>query len=213
MAVLPPTVFDSEQVEIKTYLPDRLHFFRGIQNCRVRDMELEIPLPPLKSDPSKPDLSIVQRAWWDAIKLIYEEAKDGRSPMRFTLELRIMGSSNMIMAPQKGNDHGTASIEVLTVPNAVPEEWEVFKQKVADIWMGYEVDGARLNARPHWAKEWQGLKVGHKSMENYMKETAYKDEIATFKQELSNLGKSQGWTLEDLRNQFSNKLWDEIIYA
>lgn len=154
MAVLPPTVFDIEQVEIKTYLPDGLHFFRGIQNCRVRDMEFEIPLPALKSDPSKPDLSIVQRAWWDVIKLVYAEAKDGRSPMRLTLELRIMGGSNMIMAPQHRNDYGTASIEVLTVPNAVPEEWEQFKQKVADIWMGYEVDGAKLNARPHWAKEW-----------------------------------------------------------
>ena len=30
MAVLPPTVFDSEDIEIKTYLPDGLHFFRGV---------------------------------------------------------------------------------------------------------------------------------------------------------------------------------------
>ena len=30
MAVLPPTVFDSEQEVIKTYLPDGLHFFRGV---------------------------------------------------------------------------------------------------------------------------------------------------------------------------------------
>ncbi|KAI4132794.1 MAG: hypothetical protein LQ338_000498 [Usnochroma carphineum] len=32
-------------------------------------------------------------------------------------------------------------------------EWEQFKQEVANIWMGYEVNGAKLNARPHWAKE------------------------------------------------------------
>lgn len=117
-------------------------------------MEFEIPLPPLKSDPTKPDLSIVQRAWWDVINLVYREAKDGRSPMRLTMELRIMGGSDMLMAPQKGNDLGTASIEVLTVLGAVPEQWEKFKQEVADIWMGYEVNGAKLNARPHWAKEW-----------------------------------------------------------
>lgn len=67
---------------------------------RVTDMEFEIPLPPLPSDPSKPDLSIVQRAWWDVIKLIYEEAREGRSPMRLTMELRIMGGSDILMAPQ-----------------------------------------------------------------------------------------------------------------
>lgn len=38
--------------------------------------------------------------------------------------------SNMMMAAQRGNDYGTASIEVLTVSNAASEEWEEFKQKV-----------------------------------------------------------------------------------
>ena len=117
-------------------------------------MEWEIPLPALASDPSKPDLSIVQRAWWDIIKLVYEEAEEGRSPLRLTLELRIMGGSDMLMAAQRGNDYGTASIEILTVPNAVPEQWEAFKQKVADRWTSYEANGVKLNSRPHWAKEW-----------------------------------------------------------
>lgn len=130
------------------------NFPEQIQNTRVRDMEFEIPLPPLNFDPSKPDLSIVQRAWWDVIKLVYREAKEGRSPMRLALELRIMGGSDVLMAPQYRNDHGTASIEVLTITNAVPEQWEVFKQEVADIWMSYEYEGAKVNSRPHWAKEW-----------------------------------------------------------
>ncbi len=30
MAVLPPTLFDVEPAEYKTYLPDGLHFFRGV---------------------------------------------------------------------------------------------------------------------------------------------------------------------------------------
>ncbi len=117
-------------------------------------MEFEIPLPLFASDPTKPDLSIVKRAWWDVIKLVYREAEDCRSPMRLTLELRIMGGSDMLMAPQRGNDLGTASIDILTLPDAVPDQWEIFKHEVADIWMGYEINGAKLNARPHWAKEW-----------------------------------------------------------
>lgn len=45
------------------------------------------------------------------------------------------------------------------------------------------------------------MKVGDKSMEQYMKEIAYKDEIV------------RGWTLDELRNRFSNKLWDDINYS
>ena len=236
MAVLPPLVFDLKPKTTKTYLPDGLHFFRGvsphaitaiihivhhrlttnilqIQNTRVRDMEFEIPIPSLSSDPSKPDLSIVQRAWWDVIKLVYREAELGRSPLRLTLELRIMGGSDVLMAPQKGNDHGTASIEVLTVPNAVPEQWEEFKQEVAEIWMGYEHEGAKLNARPHWAKEWQTLTVNGEPIAKYLKEYAYKDQIPLFKSELEGIGAKQGWTLADIQGRFSNALWDDIIYS
>ena len=46
-----------------------------------------------------------------------------------------------------------------------------------------------------------------------MKETAYKDEIVWFKEQLADIGQSQGWTLDDLQERFSNKLWDEIIYS
>ncbi|KAI9881007.1 MAG: hypothetical protein M1830_009501 [Pleopsidium flavum] len=152
MAYLPPTSSEAQAPEIKSYLPDALHFRRGIQNMRVRDMEFQIPIPPLASDPSKPDFSIVRRAWWDVINIVYEDAE---SPMRLAMELRIMGGSDILMAPQYGNQHGTASIEVLTIPDAVTdEEWQPFMQKVCDVWMSYEVDGVRLNVRPHWAKEW-----------------------------------------------------------
>src|SRR5436305_75974 len=119
---------------------------------RVRDMEFQIPIPALASDPTKPDFSIVQRAWWDVINLVYE---DSETPMRLTLELRIMSGSDTIMAPQYGNEHGTASIEVLSIPDSVSdEEWLPFLQRVADKWMSYEVQGHRLNVRPDWSKEW-----------------------------------------------------------
>jgi hypothetical protein len=126
---------------------------------RVRDMEYEIPIPYLHhqaGEALKPDFSIIQRAWWDVINLVYA---DTESPMRFTLELRIMSDSNMIMAPQTGNKWGTASIEVLTIPDSVTDgEWTGFCQKVTDKWMSYtDAEGAALNVRPHWAKEWYVL--------------------------------------------------------
>ena len=151
MLSLPPNGPLNSQ--IKTHLINTLHFRRGIQNFRVRDMELQIPIPPLESDPTKPDWTIVQRAWWDAIDAVY---KDPKAPMRMALEMRIMGDSDLIMAAQTNNTFGTVSIEVLTTMAAAAEGvWEPFAQKVADRWMDYTgPDGAYLNTRPHWAKEW-----------------------------------------------------------
>lgn len=59
----------------------------------------------------------------------------------------------------------------------------------------------------------QGLKVGQTSIEQHLKENSYKQQIALFKQTLADMGKSQGWTLDDIQKQFSNKLWDNIIYS
>lgn len=120
---------------------------------RVRDIELQIPIPPLASDPTKPDWSIVQKAWWDAIEIVYA---DDKAPMRIALELRIMGASDVIMAPQTKNTFGTASIEVLTTMAAADDgSWDPFVQKIADKWMSYKgPDGRLVDTRPHWAKEW-----------------------------------------------------------
>lgn len=182
---------------------------------RVRDMELQIPIPSLRSDPSRPDFSVVRRAWWDVIKLVYADAD--KTPMRLTLELRIMGGSDLILAPQRGNDHGTASIEVISLPDAVSDgEWMNFLQQVCDLWMSYEDEnGKKLNVRPHWAKEWDGLRMGQDRIDarQYLKTVSYREEIPRFKEVLQTIGKEQGWGLEDLRARFSNPLWDEMIFS
>lgn len=156
MVNLPPFKFSEyEQKEtdiIKCALPNALHFRRGIQNMRVRDLEFQIPIPAKKGK-DEPDFDVVRKAWWDIINLCY---KDDDCPMRLTLEMRIMGGSDLIMAPQHGNRWGTASIEVLSIMDAVGDnEWLPFLQRVADLWLSYkDADGALLNVRPHWAKEW-----------------------------------------------------------
>lgn len=61
-----------------------------IQNMRVTDMEFEIEIPGKPDDPDTPDFSIVQRAWWDVIKLVYKDYEEkGKCPMRLTLEMRV----------------------------------------------------------------------------------------------------------------------------
>jgi hypothetical protein len=75
--------------------------------------------------------------------------------MRLTLEMRIMSGSDIIIALQCGNEWGTASIKVLTIPNTVPNgDWTAFCHRVANKWMSYENAGSMpLNVPPHWAKE------------------------------------------------------------
>jgi D-arabinono-1,4-lactone oxidase len=137
---------------VKAWLPDALHFRRAIQNTRVRDLEVEIPLPHLANDESKPDFSIIQRAWWDAIISAYEHGDT--CPQRMPLELRITGDSEATVAPFRYNKLGTASIEILTL-QSVADIWPAYAQEVLDKWMALrDWNGQKLNIRPHWAKEW-----------------------------------------------------------
>lgn len=201
----------------RTHLTNALHFRRGVHNMRVRDVEFEIPLPPSKDDPTKPDLDVARKAWWDVINLFYS---DNEPSMRVALEMRIMADSDIIMAPQYGNGRlGTASIEVLTVGNPKKDknkDWDIFTQKVADKWMKYQYraeDGSIRMPKPHWAKEWRDLKVDGVPMEKFLKETAYPTQIREFKKTLESIGKDHGWKLDDLKNTFSNKFWDEMIWS
>ncbi|KAM0141342.1 hypothetical protein ACHAP3_002204 [Botrytis cinerea] len=218
VVALPPFEFNEfeqkKTVEYKTALPNGLHFRRGIQNMRVRDLEFQIPIPCLPN--ATPDYTIVRRAWWDIINLCY---RDSETPMRLTLELRIMGDSNLIMAPQRGNRWGTASIEILSVPDAVrDEEWLPFCQEVVDLWAGYKgrmsVDGEErlLNVRPHWAKEWEGVKIRGRKAREYVREVGYREEVGEFRAVLGEIGREQGWGLEDLKGRFSNELWDYVVF-
>lgn len=211
MAALPPTLGESKTPTYKTLLPDALHFRRGVQNMRVRDLELQIPLLPRKDDPSKPDFSIVQRAWWDIIRLVYKDVDAGSDPssaMRVALEMRIMGGSDVLMAPQKGNDLGTLSIEVLTLPDAdTDDEWQAFAQRAIDLWTG--LGG---NVRPHWAKEWERFTFKGLEARRYLKEVAYKEQIPQFREALREIGRVQGWTLEQLKGRYSNELWDKLVF-
>lgn len=209
MLALPPN--GPINTEIRTYLMDGLHFRRGVQNMRVRDMELQIPIPAMANDPTKPDYSIVQKAWWDAILEVYADPK---APMRIALEMRIMADSDVIMAPQTNNSFGTASIEVLTTMAAVADgTWFPFVQKVANKWMALrDGKGVRLNTRPHWAKEWDGMTVDGKPWKQHLKEVSYQEQIPWFKSVLAEIGEQQGWTLDDLKARFSCELLDYIFF-
>ncbi len=200
---------------IVTPLIDGLHFRRGIQNMRVLDMELEIPIPSLANDPTKPDWTICQQAWWAAIAQVYETFRTtANAPMRLTLEMRIMAGSGVTLAPQYGNDLGTCSIEVLTTLNTDPKEWAAFMQAVADRWFALrDAKGGKLDIRPHWAKQWQGLTAGGVPIADHLRTVAYKDRIPEFGASLKQIAAAGGYTMADMQARFANPLLSSILGA
>jgi hypothetical protein len=176
---------------------------------RVLDMELEIPVPPRIDDPSKPDWSICQRAWWDVISAVYERTD---SPMRIALEMRVMGGSQVTMAPQYGNALGTCSIEVLTPVNVDAAEWADFMQQVLDRWTSYTApDGSPLNVRPHWAKQWQHLRYRGLDAVSYLRDVAYAGRIGEFNAGLAAAAEAGGTTLDECWARFGNPLLAQIL--
>lgn len=217
MAVLP----DLTNEEPDTVpLIEGLHFRRGIQNLRVVDMELQIPIPGRADDPSKPDWNTVQKAWWSVINLVYEYKRLDKYPLRLALEMRIMGGSDVIMSPQFGNDpsqggHGTCSIEILTTPETDKQLWREFMQQVCDLWCHLEVPGRPgeyLNVRTHWAKQWQELKFRGVDAIRYIKDVQYKGAIKEFRDCLAEIAERERYLLEDMCNRFSNPLFDTIFF-
>ena len=197
-------------VSIVTPVIEALHFRRGIQNFRVLDMEFEIPVPPRADDPTRPDWSICRRAWWDVIRSVYERAD---APMRVTLEMRVMGGSDILMAPEYGNSLGTCSIEVLTNLRTPTAEWTRFMQDLTDLWMSYkDPRGRPLNVRPHWAKQWQGIRFRDQDGIGYLRDRAYAARIPRFRAALRRIAKQGGYSASDLR-MFSNPLLDDLFGA
>ena len=197
--------------EISTPTTEILHFQRGIHRIRVRDFEVEIPIPGRAGNPTEPDFDMVKRAWWMAIDEVYKQLP--RVPMRTTLEMRLIGSSEMIMSTQRNNTHGTLSIEVLTNLLTEEEEWETFKQAILDRWASLKdpTTGEPLRIRPHWAKEWEGLSVRGQPVIEYLKNEAYVKAIPEFKDTISAVAAAGGYSAADAFSLFGNDLILDII--
>ena len=191
-------------------LPEALHFQHGIRHIQVRDAEIEIPIS-LNQD-GQPDWSICQKAWWDAIYIIYKHLEETATlPINLTLEMRIMGGSDITMAAQQGNQH-TCSIEILSNMLVTHEEWKILAEKIIACWISYkDSENKPLAIRTHWAKEWHGLKFNGLDAETFVRHT-YQEAIPKFKQQLTGIAAAGGYTLDDMQKRFSNSLWDAIFF-
>ncbi|KAJ3065063.1 hypothetical protein HDU98_011539 [Podochytrium sp. JEL0797] len=194
------------------YLHDALHFTRGINNLRVNDMEFEVRIPESKTEPGKPDWTLCSRLWWAAIDLV--EALPN-APVRVAVEMRITGTSGVVLAPQRGNTFGTCSIEILTTKHTVTgEEWADCKQKVFEAWtkVAHEYGVVLL---PHFAKEWSGLKVKEGGQEvkfeQHLRDALMPERLQEFRTTLDKIGarvereQGVGFTAQSSVDKFSNE--------
>ncbi|XP_023333091.1 uncharacterized protein LOC111704928 [Eurytemora carolleeae] len=192
-----------------TSLVEALHFRRGFHYIAVREMEMEIPIPSLED--GSPDYSIVSKAWWDGVHLIQEYEKRGIFAVDMALELRIMGGSDILMASQFGNKHGTLAIEPVSTRIVDKEIWEDFKEDLARVWMGYkDWDGSKVLSRVHWAKESpRSVQIDDETFDTikyWQRSDVYGTNMEKFFDILSGYN-----SVEDMYRMFSNKYLDVLF--
>lgn len=140
--------------------------------------------------------------------------QDPNCSVRVALEMRLTGGSEVILAPQRGNTLGTISIEVLTTRTVKDPIWTAFRQKVTDAWEKYvDMDGKPLNIRPHWAKQWDGTTVRKQPIEQYLRQSAYKEAFGEFRQGFESIVTKRGSTVEATRQIFGTAVLDSLIYS
>jgi hypothetical protein len=180
---------------------------------------IQVPAKPLPSESTsqsqvKRDWSVTQKAWWDAILLMEAEP----SVVRITLEMRIMGGSNIILAPQRGNDLGTTCLDIITSFNTPTDDWVAFCNKLCNKWNSYtDSKGKQLRSRFHWGKQWSFLKLPDDqglplNSIDWLRQVAYKNEIPEFLDTLKKIGQSGNFSVDDLHARFGNRWLDSIFW-
>jgi len=221
MSVLPD--LSTKKPEI-TPVIEAFYFRRGLHNMTMWDMELTIPIPGRADKPEKPDWTVINKAWWDAINLIYDYASQDKYPVRLGLAMHVVSDSNMYMAPEHGNKNttsklhktfGSLTINISTVPQTPEPLWFEFCQALADKWHSYTYPTdpqTRLNTRAHWVKQWEMMTYDGVPLPEHYRKVAYKDNITEFTTQLKAIATAGKFDYKLMRKTFGNPLLDSILW-
>lgn len=187
--------------------PDALLLRRGTHGMPIRSCEVAIEIPPRVD--GTPDFSICQKAWWVAINAIHDALPN--VPLRVAVEMRIVGSSDAALSPQRYNDFGTCAINLVTSSLVHDDEWEVFIEAVVAQWatLRNPLTGKLLRVRPHFAKEWPARFAGVPIM-GFMRHE-YQHEIGQFKRLLASACADGGYMLRNAFEVFGNDFLLEFL--
>lgn len=130
-------------------------------NRMVPSLNASVSFPP------GPECNRVKEAWYVAVDLVEEYAKEGIYPANLAMNTRLFGKSTALLHCLPGEDNETTcNIQITSFAN---RHWEDFKDRLMERWL------AIPGSRPHWAKLYQGLPgIGDKLR------AVYGENLATF---------------------------------
>lgn len=112
-------------------------------NAMVPSLNASVSFPP------GPGCAQVQQAWQIAVDLVDASARDGIYPANLAMNTRLFGKNTALLHCIAGDAHETTcNIQITSFDNP---HWEAFKDRLMQRWL------AIPGARPHWAKQYQGL--------------------------------------------------------
>lgn len=112
---------------LTTAVTEAMHWERGLHYISTNLFEVNIPIPPTAD--GKPNWEIVKQSWKDMMDISKQFNAEGKYPSDLGMESRLMAGSDLLLAPQYGNQW-TQSIEVSGSPLVPREIWEEFKVRI-----------------------------------------------------------------------------------
>ena len=101
-----------------------MHFYPGLHYISAYLAEINIQIPA--TEDGTPNWKVVQQVWEDMTTITDEFYVKEKYPSDLGLVSRLMGGSNLLLAPQYGNSW-TLSIDIQATPFVPRELWEDFK--------------------------------------------------------------------------------------
>jgi hypothetical protein len=156
-------------------------------NSMVPSLNASVSFPP------GPGCARVREAWYMAVDLVEESAREGRYPANLAMNTRLFGGNTALLHSIPGEENKTTcNIQLTSFDN---EHWEAFKDCLMESWLSI------LGSRPHWAKQYQNLPgIGSKLR------AVYGENLETFLR----IRKEENVDPEDI---FVNSFLEELLFG
>ncbi|CAG8812300.1 40617_t:CDS:2, partial [Gigaspora margarita] len=121
--------------------PDAFHYVPAEESVKLDLMEFGFKVDP--------DFSNVVTEFLFAIKTMYKFAKQGKFPLNYIIDLRIIKSTKALLSTTFDNDSEALYCQLDFETAYRTPSWEEFGKFMAKRYFD------KYKAKPHWAKEWE----------------------------------------------------------
>ncbi|CAG8531702.1 39113_t:CDS:2 [Gigaspora margarita] len=121
--------------------PDAFHYIPAEESAKFNLLEFGFKVDP--------DFSNVATEFLFAIQTLYEFAKQGKFPVNYIIDLRIIKSTKALLSTTFDNDSEALYCQLDFETAYRTPSWEEFGKLMAKRYFD------KYKAKPHWAKEWE----------------------------------------------------------